>query len=85
MGESKDLETGFLFASPSFFSGIARLFDLFGQFDAYNASPTSEEADARAIYSDWRIAGQDLRNAFYQFDREREARQGNLFERRCAK
>jgi hypothetical protein len=62
--EEKDLRTDFFFARPSFWSGGARLFDLWGTFDDYNYSESAEEADSRAIYSDWRIVGQDLRDAW---------------------
>ena len=57
------LQTDFLFARPSFLSGVARILDLFGVFDSYNLSRTPEEADARAMYSDWRIVGQDIFDA----------------------
>ena len=52
--------TDFLFAQPSFLSGLARVLDLFGLFDSYNESRTGAEADARAIYADWAMVGQDL-------------------------
>ena len=58
-----DVQTGFLFATPSFVSGMARVFDLFGQFDQYNASETPEIADSKALYCDFRVVGQDLRQA----------------------
>ena len=50
----------FLFARPSFWSGFARVVDLGATFDSYNISRTSEEADARALWADWRVIGQDL-------------------------
>jgi hypothetical protein len=50
----------FLFATPSFLSGIARLFDFAGQFDEYNDSPNGEVADWIALLADWRIVGHDL-------------------------
>ena len=54
----------FLFARPSFLSGVARTLDLFGQFDEYNQSTTGEIADARAMYSDWRAVGEELHSAY---------------------
>jgi hypothetical protein len=54
------LRTDFLFAQPSFLSGLARVFDLFSTFDEYNRSPNERIADARALYSDWKIVGWDL-------------------------
>ncbi|MGA2250799.1 hypothetical protein [Terracidiphilus sp.] len=46
------VKSDFLFAQPSFVSGAARVFDMFGQFDDYNRSETTEEADAKAIAAD---------------------------------
>lgn len=50
----------FLFARPSFAAGIARTLDLFGVFDEYNVSRGESEADARALYWDFRLVGEDL-------------------------
>jgi len=49
-----------LFARPSFISGFARVLDIGGTFNAYNQSATPEEADRRAIQSDWLAVGQDM-------------------------
>ena len=64
------MRTDYLFAMPSFLTGVARLFDLYGQFDTYNDSTNDDLADARALYSDWRIVGQDLAAAMTRMDRE---------------
>ena len=61
------METTFLFASPSFLSGVARVLDLWCQLDNYNESKTVEEADAIALYSDFRMVGQDLQEAMELF------------------
>lgn len=63
------MRTDYLFAAPSFTSGVARLLDLFGGFDDYNDSP-SPAADARAMYSDWRVTGEDLAGAMMVIERE---------------
>ena len=55
--------TDYLFARPSFLSGIAGLADLAGTPHAYNRWPTPAEADAWALYSDWVAVGNDLRAA----------------------
>ena len=60
------LRTDFLFATPSFLSGMARVLDLFGVFDSYNESRSVREADARALYSDWSMVAHDLKNAASQ-------------------
>lgn len=52
-----------LFATPSVFTGAARLVDLGGVFDKYNQSRTEAEADSRALGSDWLAVGYDLREA----------------------
>jgi hypothetical protein len=64
--EEKDVRTDFLVARPSFWTGVGRVLDLWGKFDDYNVSRTTEEADMRALYSDWRITGQDIRDAWIQ-------------------
>jgi len=50
-----------LFVRPTFLSGVARVFDVFGTYDRYNVTPTPEEADARATASDWGMTLGDLR------------------------
>jgi hypothetical protein len=57
----KTIIDDFLFATPTRISGVARFFDLAGAFDAYNISETGEEADAKAMYADWAMVGEDLR------------------------
>ena len=42
----------FLFATPTFIYGAARVLDLYGVFDAYNSSSTDYEADYKALWSD---------------------------------
>ncbi len=60
------VKTDFLFAQPSFASGVSRLLDLWGQFDDYNTSANGEEADAKAIAADWFVVGDDLLAAYEQ-------------------
>ena len=64
------MRTDYLFAMPSAWSGAARLFDLFGVFDTYNDSASDDLADARAIYSDWHIVGQELADAMMRVELE---------------
>jgi len=63
------VKSDFLVAHPSLLSGGARLFDFYGQYDEYNVCPTEVEADAMATYSDWSIVGNDLHEAFDQYER----------------
>ena len=77
--EEKTISTDFLFARPSFWSGFGRLLDLWGKYDDYNTSRSTDEADMRALYSDWRITGQDVRDAwvvYHQKDAPRTTRKG---------
>lgn len=57
--------TDFLFAKPSFLTGLGRTIDLGAVLErsSYNISTTSPEADSWAIANDWLVVGQDLRSA----------------------
>ncbi|MGA7562995.1 MAG: hypothetical protein WBW55_07310 [Desulfobaccales bacterium] len=57
----------FLFADFGFFEGWGRVLDLAGTMVGYNSSPTREKADERALNSDWKIIGNDLRNAINSY------------------
>ena len=67
---SNKVKSGFLYSEPSFLSGAARTLDMYGLYDAYNASDSSLEADARALAADWIITGQDLQRAIDEFQSE---------------
>jgi hypothetical protein len=54
------MASNILFPRASFLLGAARTFDLWGHLDVYNYSRTPDEADAIALYSDWRVVGEDL-------------------------
>jgi hypothetical protein len=58
-----DMRTWFLVARPSFIIGFGSLAALWGGQHRYNVAATGNEADARALYSDWRMVGQDLRDS----------------------
>ena len=68
--------TDYLFAMPSFFSGVGRALDIGGQFDEYNWTDDPDENDAIAIFSDWRAVGLDLIQACSRFERELERDSG---------
>jgi RNA-splicing ligase RtcB len=55
----------FLFASPSFLTGAGRVMDLGAalEYCNYDISRSPEEADIRAIASDWQVVGDDLTRA----------------------
>ena len=55
--------TDFLFAKPNFVSGMGRAIDLGATMTQYNLSDTPEEADAKALYNDWFVVGDEIRKA----------------------
>lgn len=59
-GARKKMSSNILFPRASFISGAARTIDLWGHLDTYNYSRTEGEADALAIYSDWRVVGEQI-------------------------
>ena len=65
-----ELESDYLFARPSFIEGVGRIVDLSGSLNTYNRSRTPEEADARALYEDWKAVGHDLTVALEQLRTE---------------
>jgi hypothetical protein len=60
----------FLFAQPSFLSGMARVLDLGAKFDSYNISPSGQIADARAMFSDWCAVGKDIYDGTKQLEEQ---------------
>ena len=59
-----------LYVEPSFGECIARLLDMTGSLNEYNYSDSAEEADYRAIASDWEAVGRDIWVAMKMFDDE---------------
>ena len=55
--------TGRLFANPSLTEGIGRAFNILGNQDIYNEDLTPQEADSKAIYSDWASVGDHIISA----------------------
>lgn len=56
-----------LFARPTFFEGMGRILDFGNTLTQYNVSPTPEEADANALYSDWCAIGDDLHDVMSRY------------------
>ena len=70
-----------LFAKPSAISGAARMLDFWGYYDVYNNSRNGAEADAKAIYSDWRTVGEYLWEAYEQLTPEESIQREQRIER----
>lgn len=63
------MRTDFLFAQPSFVSGMASAVDIEGAC-FYNESSSTLEADEKALKSDWGMVGNDIREALTQYEQE---------------
>jgi hypothetical protein len=59
----KRFRTDYLTARPSYLTGAGTVFNLAGSYYRFNAARSAKQADARAIYMDWAMIGQDLRKA----------------------
>ena len=58
-----------IYARPSFLRGVARLFDFGGTLNTYYYLQEEDpnEADARAIASDWEAVGKDIADAIEKY------------------
>jgi hypothetical protein len=66
-----------LYARPSLCEGLARLVDIGGMLNEYNYSDSPQQADIRAILSDWEAVGVDIRAAIAQFEKEHQEQISN--------
>lgn len=57
----------YLSALPSFFTGVARLFDFWGLF---SSQKTGTVSDFKALSSDWRAIGYDIQKVTRSYSRE---------------
>jgi hypothetical protein len=55
--------TDFLVSKGSFIGGVGSVLNLAGTYFLYNSSETPEQADERAIRSDWEQTGNDIATA----------------------
>lgn len=60
----------FLFARGGFLVGIGRILDIGAGYDRYNSCPTPAQADAMALYADWKAVGGDLEAALRAAEEE---------------
>ena len=60
--------TDYLFAMPSFLSGMGRVLNLGGVHTDYNQNLTPQEADRKALASDFKAVGDDIRTAMRACD-----------------
>lgn len=57
----------FLFARPTLLEGVARILDFGNTMQEYNTSLTGQQADFRALRSDWLQISADMRQSVEQF------------------
>jgi len=63
MNNTDQFSTDFLFTTPTYLTGASNVFNLGGNFYAYNISTSESEADCKAIRNDFNMIGKDLDNA----------------------
>lgn len=73
-----------LYARPTFLEGMARVLDLSGSLTVYNFSETPEEADIRALRSDWEAIGKDLQRAIENEQEASELSSGSVTAKQCS-
>lgn len=59
-----------LYLMPSFFDGFSRIIDFSGMFDQYNYVKTNDEAEGKAVLSDWIKVGHQLKLAMSDMSRK---------------
>lgn len=64
----------FLFKTSSFVDGAARAVDIVGDFDTYNYSASSREADVKALLHDIAAIRKDMWDAYESAMRDEEER-----------
>jgi hypothetical protein len=63
METKTEIRTDFLIKKRGFFSGFSSIFNLSGEISDFNTSKSGEEADLKAIASDWKMIGKDFANS----------------------
>lgn len=70
MRKSKFKKTSFLLPMNNFLVGLGSVLNVAGKYFDYNYSNSTEEADRKAIESDWQNVGQDIRFAQEKFKKK---------------
>lgn len=70
MTKTKKYKTNILFNRPTFIDGIASIFNISGNYFEFNYSESGEEADRKAIESDWGVVGNDILEATGKLKKE---------------
>lgn len=60
-------KTDFLLPKNNFLVGLGSVLNINGLYFDYNYSKTAQEADNKAIFSDWKNVGEDIKTAEKKF------------------
>lgn len=60
----KKYRTDFLFPNTNLLVGMGSIFNIAGNYYSFNGSESDNEADCKAIASDWGMVGQDFNTVF---------------------
>jgi hypothetical protein len=69
-GLQKRYRTDFLFVNPSFTMGLGSILNIEGNYFHFNYSENAEQADTKALESDWGMVGQDIEYAIEEFSKD---------------
>lgn len=67
MHKKHKFKTDFLLPRNNFFVGVGSVFNIAGSYFEYNYSKNEEEADTKALFSDWSNVGNDLKESTEEF------------------
>ena len=73
----------YLFAEPSFISGMARTADMGATLQIYNESETEDMADEIALKRDWFSVGRDIKNSMEAYEQKKSPAVASATARAC--
>ena len=74
MNEIEIYSDDFLFSDMNFMTGMGSVFNIPGNYYQFNWSDSDEEADEKAIRSDWKAVGNYIREATNQYNKNNESK-----------
>ena len=70
MHKKNKFKTDFLLPKNNFFIGLGSVLNISGSYFEYNSSESEEEADRKALFSDWFNVGNDLKVSTEDFKKK---------------
>lgn len=68
--KDKISKTDFLLPKNNFLAGFGSVLNIAGSYFEYNSSKTGNEADLKALFSDWLNVGEDLNVSKKKFEKK---------------